>query len=593
MTSIKVSGIKKSISTKVAGKEELTAKLISGNNADISMCASSEMFVRIQIGKTFTIIGGTISTLPSGGYEGYILIKNSTGGGVWVHPDVLGSENIIGENKTFVNAINAVIKYLKSIEPGGAGTGNGTLVNIVKTIDDTELSDINVMSSLRTLLEIENNNKELQKTFLSKINPDKAAELIQFAKGAEFGEFSSGMSTGKGGRIDERGNGELESLVIRSLLEVPEIRYNRETLIGDSLTVGSGGLIVKAEQQSASTYELTMKLEEGEMIPFLEDDILKGIFNQSGGFVTSWMRVDKIDQSAGTMVVTMGADSAVPAGKNYPPCDFMVLAKRGNFTKKERQSCLILDAKAGKIVMLDGVDNYMAGEPSFQLGKPAGLEHIVDFSKLPVNPEQSYLYVRGLLVQDLIKIDYKGLPIKEIRDRGVWNLTTAQSDNPYRCIDTMQDDVWMPYGRYRCIVDKTLQKPAFGVTDWIQVEGDPRLYIEFYSSEGFGHVLGGEIDTKISIRIFRGAQEITAFVRDTDIKWTRDSGVPTEDTIWNNAHADAAKEIRVTNKNGSTDLGSNWFKRRYVEFKVKAFVRDGENSEFVEAELPIRYGANI
>ncbi|MDD4490393.1 MAG: hypothetical protein PHD30_07830, partial [Paludibacter sp.] len=56
--------------------------------------------------------------------------------------------------------------------------------------------------------------------FLSRLTQDRAAALIKFLAGAEFGEFIPGMFGGKGAKIDNLGNMEATSLRLRALLEV-------------------------------------------------------------------------------------------------------------------------------------------------------------------------------------------------------------------------------------------------------------------------------------------------------------------------------------------------------------------------------------
>lgn len=314
--------------------------------------------------------------------------------------------------------------------------------------------------------------------FLSKVRPDTARALIKFLDGSEFGEFASGMFTGKGGRIDSSGNGELESLIIRSLLEVPELRYNRLTLVGEDLAIGAGGVITEVWQDededgiviNPNSYNIRLKLEEGDIIPFHLYDIVKGIYHQKTGFYTSWFRVDAIYHNLQYMTISLGANEAVPSGRNYPPRPFMNIAKWGNFVDTTRQSTIFLSAKDGHIIMLDGVDNYKGGYKSFQLGKPEGLENVIDFNKLTqINKEQGYLYARGIMVSDIIEIDYLGAPIRKIRDRGIWSFETAISEEPYEYTETLQDEVWVGWSRYRCIVDKPKGEPSRQSSEWVLV----------------------------------------------------------------------------------------------------------------------------
>lgn len=156
----------------------------------------------------------------------------------------------------------------------------------------------------------------------------------------------------------------------------------------------------------------------------------------------------------------MANDESVPSGSNYPPMPFMNIARIGNFVDETTKSSIFISAKEGNIYMLDKVDNYMSGVRSFQLGKPAGLENVIDFSKFSqINQEQGYLYARGIMVQDIIEVDYLGAPVRPKRDRGVWSLETAQNE-PYEFNDKRQDLVWVGWSRYLCIVDGTLEEPS-------------------------------------------------------------------------------------------------------------------------------------
>ena len=65
-------------------------------------------------------------------------------------------------------------------------------------------------------------------------------------------------------------------------------------------------------------------------------------------------------------------------------------------------------------------------------------------------------------MQDLIRIDWKGKPIREVRDRGLWSLETAQSEDYYRITDTLQDEVWHIGVKYRCMFDNTIEEPGTG-----------------------------------------------------------------------------------------------------------------------------------
>ena len=347
------------------------------------------------------------------------------------------------------------------------------IIENINTNDAGLITGLVLQQVLLYLADYSDDKVGFMKLFLSKLNDDTAQGLITLMKGGRFGNYTPGMFNGTGAQIDEFGHGEMESLSIRSFLEVPEIRYNRLTLVGEEIAIGAGGIIERVITLSDPTqFILVMKLEEGELIPFFPNDIVKGIFSQitgpdMRGFRTSWFRIVDVDQAERTMLVVLGNDVAVPAGINFPPQPSMNIAKTGNFVDETRQSSIFISAKDGSIYMLDKVDNYMSGVRSFQLGKPAGLEDVIDFSKFSqINQEQGYLYARGIMVQDIIEVDYLGAPVRPKRDRGAWSLETAQNE-PYEFNDKRQDLVWVGWGRYLCIVDGTLEEPSWVATDWV------------------------------------------------------------------------------------------------------------------------------
>ena len=358
--------------------------------------------------------------------------------------------------------LNKKISEFQEIET----PGDNAVIPVVQgnPLDNYKITPENLAKGI-----IDDVQTEVGKRFLSKVLPDYALERITFNKGitsngvsklqdTEFGTYQSGIHNGSGGRIDSEGNAELTSLTLRAFLEVPEIRYNRLTLIGDEVAIGTGAVIENVEEVTGG-YNITLKLEEGELNPFWVDDIIKGIFHQLdggenglAGFYTSWFRVNVVEGAV--MKVTLAPESKVP--KNFAPQKFMNIARWGNFTEPSRQSVMFLSAKTSNIVIIDGIDDFGAGYISAQWGKPAGLENVIDFDKNPINVNDSYLYARGLIYQDAIRVDYKGKPIKEYRDRDVWSAEIAASVTDFYVSNkTLQDEVWYKAEKYRCLSNAT------------------------------------------------------------------------------------------------------------------------------------------
>lgn len=202
------------------------------------------------------------------------------------------------------------------------GSGSGKSIYIIGTNDRTAASDANVYSARRS-----------NQMYLRKDREDSAAGQITFLQGlvAEviarfkgnvyYGEnFVAGM-TGEGGRIDSAANAELESLILRRWLEVPELRYNRtEILLGDNWNAPGGGIVESVEITSDTQGVITLHLEDGEIGAVAVDDICMGYFHNFenpalnavldsddsignrtyAGFCTIYFRVTEILSTDGT-----------------------------------------------------------------------------------------------------------------------------------------------------------------------------------------------------------------------------------------------------------------------------------------------------
>lgn len=134
----------------------------------------------------------------------------------------------IGESASY-SRLGALEDKIDSIKLNGSSyfsgkvssSTSGTNVYLIKKDDETDPSDTNAYSSLRTDKEIkegiEKNNNELGKKFLSKLKDDTASGIITFLRGLIIGKFSSGES---GGQISDNGAAELASLLLRGALEI-------------------------------------------------------------------------------------------------------------------------------------------------------------------------------------------------------------------------------------------------------------------------------------------------------------------------------------------------------------------------------------
>lgn len=183
-------------------------------------------------------------------------------------------------------------------------------------------------------------------------------------KGIQIGkEFVSGL-LGKCANIDEYGQAELESLFIRTFLEVPELRYNRVTVrMGDEINSVSAGVIESvtpdkdADGNILTTGTLTLKLEDTDIGTLEYDDIVTQIYsdllnkeNNSDvtsddgkgnrhmkGFATVMFKVLEVSGERNEIIRYSLRPLSDNWKKQVHPYQFGSFSQRGNFSNKDRQ----------------------------------------------------------------------------------------------------------------------------------------------------------------------------------------------------------------------------------------------------------------
>ena len=403
--------------------------------------------------------------------------------------------------------------------------------------------------------------------YLSKIADDIAAGEITFEAGlkslalamlndgATFGTYTSGLTGGTGAAIDELGNAEVESLRVRTYFECLEIIINKlSTVEGDQLLTESD-TIERVQELGSGRYRLYYKPKyEGYVTSQATNNILKGIINTLGGggeYYTSWLKVDSVNTTYGHIDVTAYADADVPAGTNYPPCELMRVARWGNTADAKRQSCIYLSSTEGRIVHLTGVNAPKVTAANY--GATFGtLPEFLTAMDLPVVEGQDYVYARGLVVQDIIRVDYQGEPQAEIIDRGQWvsgGSYYAADHNPTTGVYETSD-VWHYGCRYRCAKTGTTVEPAYGVTDWAMVEGNPELMVGFVEDVLFCNPNAFSATLTLVVKAYN--QDITSTIADSDVSWSRYSEDfkgdqrTLADTQWGSVHRSAGKVLALT-----------------------------------------------
>ena len=188
-----------------------------------------------------------------------------------------------------------------------------------------------------------NSLKALLSNKLPRVANDSAQGIITFLKGlvsegiisakqgVEIGEFVTGLYTGTGAAIDEKGNAEVESLRVRSYLEVMELIINRLSAIEGDQILTEADTIETVDDLGDGLYRLKLKEKwEGYFTAQVVGNVVKGIINTlasgSGVYYTSWMLVKDVDTATNQIVVQTYPDEDTPAGRNFPPCELMKIA---------------------------------------------------------------------------------------------------------------------------------------------------------------------------------------------------------------------------------------------------------------------------
>lgn len=286
-------------------------------------------------------------------------------------------------------------------------------------------------------------------------------------------EFVGGM-TGLGGRIDEHGDAELQSLKLRGFLEVPELRYNRvEISMGDDWSAAGGGLIaaVDTEQQL-----VTLKLEEGEWGTVAEGDICMGIFHSLNpsenatedfddgrgnrafaGFASSYFRITEVlgDHHEQFKYQLRPVSASHPT--QYHPAASMTLVSYGSFSNKDRQTSRYSTRTYQRY--LRGVDDweFRADNIAAQYGDLSNLS-VFGINMTGYSAYLNNIYMSGVVHQ----FTPGGEEVPTIIDRGVWSATETYNRN---------DDVYWNNGHWRCLVDGTTTEPGKDAEEWVYLGG--------------------------------------------------------------------------------------------------------------------------
>lgn len=412
----------------------------------------------------------------------------------------------IGEIESKLDSLT----YKGQTYSGSAVGGGGTSVYVIGVNDKTIPSDRNVFSAKRVL-------QEIIAYAISKTKDDTALGLISFLNGinvnkgivtdtitatelssnivkvldkltANNAAFSGNISSVDyaekllGWLITPSGDIDAKSLRLRDFLEVPELRYNRVSVItGEEWNAPGGGIIESVDEESSIVY---LKLEPGEVTAVEVDDICKANFNNDTGFQTTYFRItEKLDNGSFKYVLR--------SGYTYHPQKAMHFVCYGNFTNAERQKSSY--STQNYIRFLKGVNNWEITKDmiAMQLGDLSNLK----LFGMDMTGHSAYLnriYMTGT--------------IKQISNDGVTEVPVPAFKGEWKAgTYWYYDEVTHNGSTWICIESTTTQEPSDSSTDWLKViskgedgtsgKGVKSIVEQYYLSTSQTSLTGGSWST--------------------------------------------------------------------------------------------------
>lgn len=363
---------------------------------------------------------------------------------------------------------------------GGGGSG----IYVIGTNDTTSPTNRNVYSALRVL-----------QSFLSKTTNDRTpfklevGDKLTAEKGLQIGEsFVPGIVTGSGGFFDKFANGEVESLIIRRFLEVPELRFNRVKIeLGDKWNAPGAGIFesVEPDKDSEGNPLMTgtgyLKLEEGEYGAIAVGDICMGIFHSENpsdnassdsddsrgnfmfaGFYTCYFTITEITGSDNKQFRYQLRPVSDRWKLTFHPSAAMHFVSYGSFTDESRQTSQYTTRTYTRMLWKQNTWEISSANIAMQYGDLSNMS-IHGLDMVGYSMYLNSVYFTGRIKE--VKPD--GTPIYRANDRGAW-----VSGTKYDFYDRVSHNgsIWL------CVnEDGTNSEPAKGNPDWLlQVEkGDP------------------------------------------------------------------------------------------------------------------------
>ena len=300
-------------------------------------------------------------------------------------------------------------------------------------------------------------------------------------KGIQIGQmFVPGILTGLGGYFDEYANGEVESLIIRRFLEVPELRFNRvQVTLGDKWNAPGAGVIERVVPDSDTTGTIFLKLEEGEYGAVAVGDICMGIFHSETTSENATADEEITDEANKTLVgftfagfYTCYFTITEITGKNngqfkyqmrptsgrwkisYHPRSSMHFVCYGSFTDPQRQTSAYTTRTYTRLLKNQNGYEITEANLAMQYGDMTNMSlYGIDMAGYSIYLNN--VYFTGILKQ----VNASGEEVKTANDKGAWVSGTTYS---YYDRVSHKGSLWL------CVnPDGTNSEPMKGNSDWL------------------------------------------------------------------------------------------------------------------------------
>ena len=401
------------------------------------------------------------------------------------------TEEVVRITENLTEVSDYAVLDLESVMIGMGGVPSGGDVYLIKTDDTTEATDYNAYSAKRSDVQFLHKDREDETNFLLHmkkggtvregfsadrvtVEQDGVNEKVQLDPSGMTGRkvtahevrndgaddvfrgncatlkgdlssesFAEGL-TGYGWRVRNDGAGWMKELHLREFLEVPELRYNRVSVIAGEQWCAPGGGIIEEVDEFGETIKL--KLEDGEL-PALElDDICKGIFHSKTGFNTCFFRV--------TAVLGDGRFKyKLRPEYSFHPKKSMHFVAYSNFTNKSRQKSAYKTREYTRYLV--GVNQWDIAERNIvmQLGNLEGLT--IDGKDM-----KGYsAYLKNIYLTGVIKqMSSDGVTETPIPAwKGQWKAGTYYENDQV----THRGSTWL------CVAKTTTEEPSKDSADWL------------------------------------------------------------------------------------------------------------------------------